>query len=31
VSQLKQLKELQDAGALTPEEFETAKQRLLAG
>jgi hypothetical protein len=31
VSQLKQLKDLQDAGALTPEEFEAAKQKLLAG
>jgi hypothetical protein len=31
VAQLQQLKELQDSGALSPEEFEAAKQKLLAG
>jgi hypothetical protein len=31
VEQLTKLKGLLDAGALTQEEFQTAKQRLLAG
>ncbi len=30
VAKLKELKELQDSGALTPDEFEAAKQKLLA-
>jgi hypothetical protein len=30
-STLTQLKQLVDQGALTPEEFDTAKQKLLAG
>ncbi len=30
VSQLQQLKEMADQGVLTPQEFEAAKQRLLA-
>jgi hypothetical protein len=29
VTKLKDLKELQDSGALTPDEFEAAKQKLL--
>jgi membrane protease subunit (stomatin/prohibitin family) len=29
VAKLKELKELQDSGALTPEQFEAAKQKLL--
>ena len=29
VAQLRELKELQDAGALTPEEFAAAKRKLL--
>ena len=31
VGKLKELKELQDSGALTPEEFEAAKQKVLQG
>jgi hypothetical protein len=31
VTQLKELKALVDGGALTPEEFETAKRRVLGG
>jgi len=31
VAQLQQLAQLKDQGALSPEEFETAKQKLLAG
>jgi hypothetical protein len=31
VSKLQQLKELQDEGVLTPDEFAAAKARLLAG
>ena len=31
VGKLKELKELQDSGALTAEEFEVAKQKLLQG
>jgi len=31
VSKLKELKELLDVGALTQQEFDTAKQKLLAG
>ncbi len=31
VAKLNQLKELRDSGALTPEEFEAAKQKLLQG
>jgi hypothetical protein len=31
VAKLKELKELQDAGALTQDEFDAAKQKLLAG
>jgi hypothetical protein len=31
VSKLKQLQELQQAGVLSPEEFEAAKQKVLAG
>ncbi len=31
VGKLKELKELQDSGALTPEQFEAAKQKLLQG
>jgi hypothetical protein len=31
VGKLKDLKELQDSGALTAEEFELAKQKLLQG
>jgi len=31
VEKLKQLKELQDSGALTPDQFEAAKQKLLQG
>ena len=31
VGKLKELKELQDSGALTPDEFEVAKQKLLQG
>jgi hypothetical protein len=31
VEQLKGLKALRDAGALTPEEFELAKRKVLAG
>jgi putative oligomerization/nucleic acid binding protein len=31
VSKLKELKELQDSGALSAEEFEVAKQKLLQG
>ena len=31
VDKLKELKELQDAGALTPDQFEAAKQKLLQG
>lgn len=31
IDQLTQLGQLRDAGVLTPEEFETQKQRLLAG
>ena len=30
VSRLRDLKELLDSGALTPEEFDAAKQRLLS-
>jgi Short C-terminal domain len=30
VSRLRELKGLLDSGALTPEEFDTAKQRLLS-
>jgi Short C-terminal domain len=29
VEKLKELKELQDSGALTPDQFEAAKQKLL--
>ncbi len=31
VDKLKELKELQDSGALTPDQFEAAKQKLLQG
>ena len=31
VAQLKELKALQDSGALTPEEFTAAKRKILAG
>ena len=31
VEKLKELKELQDSGALTPDQFEAAKQKLLQG
>jgi hypothetical protein len=31
VSQIKQLSDLKEAGALTQEEFDAAKQKLLAG
>lgn len=31
VQQLKGLKELQDSGALSPEEFEAAKRKVLGG
>jgi Short C-terminal domain len=31
VAKLNQLKELQDSGALTPEEFDAAKRKLLQG
>lgn len=31
VAQLKQLSDLKAAGALSPEEFDAAKQKLLAG
>jgi hypothetical protein len=31
VAKLQELKQLQDSGALTPEQFETAKQKLLQG
>lgn len=31
IEQLKQLGELRDSGVLTPEEFESEKQKLLAG
>ncbi len=31
VGKLKELKELQDSGALTSEQFEAAKQKLLQG
>jgi hypothetical protein len=31
VEQLKGLKELRDAGALTPEEFQLAKRQVLGG
>jgi membrane protease subunit (stomatin/prohibitin family) len=31
VGKLKELKELQDSGALTPEQFEAAKQKVLQG
>jgi Short C-terminal domain len=31
VAQLSQLKELLDSGAITQQEFDTAKQKLLAG
>jgi hypothetical protein len=31
VGKLKELKELQDSGALTAEEFEVAKQKVLQG
>ena len=31
VGKLKELKELQDSGALTPDQFEAAKQKLLQG
>jgi hypothetical protein len=31
VTQLKELKALLDRGALTPEEFETAKRKVLGG
>jgi hypothetical protein len=31
VSQLQELKTLQDEGVLTPDEFEAAKRQLLAG
>ena len=31
VGKLKELKELQDSGALTADEFEAAKQKLLQG
>jgi hypothetical protein len=31
VAKLKELQELQASGALTPEEFEAAKQKLLQG
>jgi hypothetical protein len=30
VSRLRELKELLDSGALTPQEFDAAKQRLLS-
>ena len=31
VGKLKELKELQDSGALTPDQFEAAKQKVLQG
>ena len=31
VAKLQDLKQLQDSGALTPEQFEAAKQKLLQG
>jgi hypothetical protein len=31
VAKLQELKQLQDSGALTPEQFEAAKQKLLQG
>ncbi len=31
VGKLKELKELQDSGALTPDQFEAAKEKLLQG